>query len=206
MKLTGEVKFFLGAILATAAIIAVGVYFTSKPAPSFSREELLPSDTVIKGNKEAKVYLVEFSDFECPACRTFKPTIDELVKKHADSIAFGYRHFPLPQHTRAQDAAMAAEAAGEQGKFWEMHDYLFEKEENLSKEAILDGAKKLSLDMEKFQKSLESEEFKKKIARDMSDGNRFGVSATPTLFLNGMEIAVGPLESLEKEIAKVTGQ
>src|SRR3990167_991473 len=169
MKLTGESKVFLGILVATIAIIGVAVFFFSKPTPPpkpIAREELVAADSFTIGNATAATYLVEFSDFQCPACRAFAPVADEIVAKYADKLLFVYRHYPLSQHQYAKPAAMAAEAAGQQGKFWEMGKLLFANQDRFSTAPWASLADELKLDRVKFDASLNSEALKAKIDRD----------------------------------------
>ncbi len=200
MKFTAETKIFLGIILATVLIIGAALVFFNRPAPSFSREEMIPSGTTAVGPTDAKVYLVEFSDFQCPACKSFKPYVDEIKMSYKDRLIFAYRHFPLSQHQFAQRAAYAAEAAGEQGKFWEMSDYLFSNQEKLSDEKIAEGAKLLGLDLKKYNEATQSEKTKNKIEKDLSDGQRFGVSGTPSFYLNGQKLELTSFSDLKKAV------
>lgn len=202
MKLSGESKLFIGIFLVTIVIIGVAVFFFSRPAATYSKEELLPSSIVTKGNSQAKVYLVEFSDFQCPACGSYKPTIDKIIEENKDKMLFGYRHFPLSQHQFAVPAAYASEAAAEQGKFWDMYDFLFANQENLSNDKIKEGAQKIGLDMNKFEEGLKSESIQNKVAKDMTDGNKFGVDATPTFFLNGTKLDLFSKDDLENAVKK----
>lgn len=200
MKLTGETKFFIGIIIVTILIIIGAVVFMSRPAPTLSREQLLTPSTYTKGNKEAKTYLVEFSDFQCPACKTYKAAADEVVTKYKDKMVFGYRHFPLSQHPFAYKAAQAAEAAGKQGKFWEIYDLLFENQEKFSDAIFPELAKQLKLDMDKFNKDFNDNEIKNKISEDQSLGNQIGVNSTPTFYLNGKELELFSIGDLNKKV------
>lgn len=130
----------IGIIGVSVVLILVGGYFALRPAPIYARSDLIRQDTVTRGSPDASVYLVEFSDFQCPACKAFSPVVEEILKKYGDRILFAYRHFPLPQHAYAVDAALAFEAAHEQGKGWEMSDYLFLNQASLTKEVINSGA------------------------------------------------------------------
>lgn len=201
MRLTSESKLLLGIVAATLTILVAGIFFFSKPVPTLSRSELLPQDTVTKGNKDAQVYLIEFSDFQCPACKSFKPVVDSLVEKYKDKMVFGYRHFPLDQHNFAVKAALASEAANNQGKFWEMYSLLFDSQENLSEGIFPELADKLKLDKEKFTKDTNDSLLKEKIERDRSFGVKIGVDATPTFFLNGKKLTLYSQNDLEKAVA-----
>lgn len=203
MKITNETKFVIGVILSSIAIVTIALLFFFRPVKSLTRANLLPEGTVTKGPEEAKIYLVEFSDFQCPACREFQPVVDKLLDKYKGRIIFGYRHFPLPRHAFAFKAAEAAEAAGEQGKFWVMYTYLFAHQEQLSDEFIKNSGKAIGLDQEKFQMALKKGKYSDKIRKDMSDGNKFGVNSTPTFFLNGKQLILTTFDDLDKAIEEV---
>lgn len=190
MQLTGESKFFLAIIGATIAVIAGAFMLLSRPAPTVSRQQLLPAGTYTKGNPNAITYLVEFSDFQCPACKAAKPVVDALVEKYKDKLVFGYRHFPLPQHQFAKPAALAAESAGIGGKFWEAYDLLFANQDNLSNEFL--SSKFSQIDSTLLPK----------IEKDLADGTSFGVNATPTFFLNGVKLTLASFDDLQKEVDK----
>lgn len=200
MNITSETKIFLGIILATVVIIIGALFFFSKPAPSITREEMVPPGTTATGSADAKVYLVEFSDFQCPACGAFKPYVDEIKASYMDKLLFAYRHFPLQQHQFAAPSAYAAEAAGEQGKFWEMYDFLFTNQEKLSDEKIKEGAQMLGLDLKKYEEAVKSDKIKSKIDKDLSDGQKFGVNGTPTFFLNGQKLELASFGDLKKAV------
>lgn len=148
----------------------------------------------IKGNKESKISFIEYSDFQCPACGSYYPLLKQMNEEFKDKIKFAYRHFPLAQHENARVAASAAEAAGRQDKFWEMHDKIFQNQSDWSKEkdamTIFAGyARELNLDLEKFKKDAASEEVKNKIDADYESGVKARVNSTPSFFLNGKKIA-----------------
>lgn len=157
-----------------------------------------------KGSASASATLVEYSDFQCPACKAYAPLIKAFTEKHKDTVRLVYRHFPLQKHKHAVLAAQYAEAAGMQGKFFEMHDKLFDGQTDWEKlsnpeETFLTYAKDLKLDIEKLKKDVESKEVKDNINADMVSGNAAGVDATPTFYMNGKKI-VSPqsLEEFEK--------
>ena len=202
MSISGESKFFIGIGLATILIVVIGIAVMSKPAPVLEKSQLIPASASITGNKDAKTYLVEFSDFQCPACKSFHPLVKALVEKNREKLVFSYRHFPLDQHQQAMPAALASEAAGEQGKFWEMHDYLFDNQESLSEEFLLASWEKLGLDKEKFEKAFKEKTYKDKILKDLADGRKFAVDATPTFFLNGKKLELFSQNDLEKTVSE----
>jgi len=148
----------------------------------------------VQGPKDAKVVLIEYSDFECPYCFRHYLTMKQIEEEYKDKIAVVFRHFPLSFHANAQKAAEAAECAGEQGKFWEMHDKLFEA--NANEELNLDKFKQISKDLglntDQFNDCLDNEKMASKVAKDMAGGQKAGVSGTPATFING-ELVSGAL-------------
>lgn len=200
MKLTNESKLFLGIIAISVVLIGIASVVLTKPAPALTVAEVMPKGAFTRGNPSAKVSLVEFSDFQCPACLAVKPTLDAVLSKHKDTLIFSYRHFPLDQHPFARKAAQTAEAAGAQGKFWEMYDLLFANQDKFSDTMFSDLAKQLSLDMEKFEKDMKSSELTNRVANDQADGTRFGVNSTPTFFLNGKKLNLSSFDDLTREV------
>lgn len=151
--------------------------------------QLLTKERWVRGNKEAKVILVEFSDFECPACGSAVPAIEQLLKDYPNDLKIVYRHFPLTNiHKSAQKAAEAGEAAGEQGKFWEMHDKLFQNQDKLSVDDLKKYAGEIGLNVDEFSKRLEEGAFEPQVREDASDAEALGISATPTFFIDGKEV------------------
>ncbi len=199
-KLSGEAKLFLGIIGVTVALIVGALALFSQPAHAFSRSDLLPAGTPVKGNPDAKVFLVEFSDFQCPACKAVSPIVDALITQYKDTMVFGYRYYPLDQHPYGRKSAMAAAAAGEQGKFWEMHDLLLQNQDTLSDEAITNFAKQLNLRMEAFTQDMASEKIKQRIDNDKAYGNQLGLQATPTFYLNGEKLDLTNFNDLKKAV------
>lgn len=149
-----------------------------------------------KGAASPVVTFVEYSDYQCPACAAYYPLLEEMVAEYKDRISFTYRHFPLPQHKEALYAAYAAEAAGKQGKFWEMNGMLFEKQSEWSErpnaQAVIEGyALQLGLDVIQFRSDMKSSDIKAKVERDRKSGQLSGIDHTPTFFLNG-KMATNP--------------
>ena len=149
----------------------------------------------MKGNSGAQVSLVEYSDFQCPACAAYYPFVRRLEEELGEKLKVVYRQFPLiSAHPNAYPAARASEAAGNQGKFWEMHDILFERQEEWSaqvdaKENFVTYAKEIGLDEAQFLADYDSDIVKDRVNEDISSGNDFEVNATPTFFLNGRKMA-----------------
>jgi protein-disulfide isomerase len=140
----------------------------------------------ILGPPNAPVTLVEYGDFECPNCAAAYPVIQGLLASLDGRLRFVFRHFPIIiSHDHALKAAEAAEAAGAQGKFWEMHDILFEHQDDLDRESLVSYARTLNLDVERFAQELLEGVHTDRVYRDLASGEASGVSWTPTFFLNG---------------------
>jgi len=186
-----------------SALVLGGMVFgmvkiASRNSPANTKPLSLASAVIesdwVKGNKESKIIITEYSDFQCPACASYYEVVKQIHKDFGDNLAIVYRHFPLRQiHANAQIAALSAEAAGRQGKFWEMHDMIFEnqknwKDEKNAKEIFIGYAEELELNSEQFKKDLDSKEVKEKVEADYQSGVKAGVNHTPTFFVNGEEI------------------
>jgi len=142
-----------------------------------------------QGNLNAAITLVEYGDFECPHCRRAHPFVKRLLKEKSKELHFVFRNFPLQEsHPHAYVSAISAEAAGKQGKFWEMHDLIFENQDKLNTHFLLSLAEGLGLDLIQFAKDSKSEEVQNKIEKDFESGIRSGVNGTPTFFLNGSPV------------------
>ena len=185
----------LGIIGIVLGMIAVVSYKSGGPqGNSGNLTEPVNSSDWIRGSKDAKVVLVEYSDFQCPACDYFYSQVKQLEKDFDGKIAVVYRYFPLEQvHKNARLSARAAEAAGRQGKFWEMHDLLFENqnawaESSNAIQAFDSYAQSLGLDMNKFNRDINSSDIDVKINNDYQSGVNSGVQGTPTFFINGKQI------------------
>lgn len=161
-----------------------------------------PADHHI-GTTGSAITLVEFGDFECPHCAHAHPLLVRLLREMGKSFELVFRHFPLQEiHPHAQMAAAAAEAAGRQGKFWEMHDLIFEHQSSLSGDTLLKLASRLHLDMEQFGRDWKSETAMNKVEADFESGVRSGVNGTPSFFLNGNPLMTydGTYESLAEAL------
>ena len=148
----------------------------------------------IKGNPQAKVVVIEYSDFECPACAAYHTLFGDMVTSYGDKIQFAYRYFPLGQHPVAKLSASVAEAAHRQGKFWEMHNMLFDHQADWAgkpdkaKEIFLGYAKVLKLDIAKFNKDISSAETAAIIEASYQSGIKYGVDRTPSLYVNNTRV------------------
>lgn len=142
-----------------------------------------------KGDKKARIQVVEFSDFQCPFCREAVGILKDVFAEFPDAVYFQYRHFPIErEHPFAYGAAEASMCARDQGKFWEYHDILFQNQGDLSDLALNGYARTLGLDMQKFSKCVESRAYAPLVQKDFNDGLALGVKATPTFFINGRKI------------------
>jgi protein-disulfide isomerase len=166
-----------------------------------------------RGGQNAPITLEEFSDFQCPACGGLEPGLRKVVKDYGERVKLVFRNFPLPMHRYAFFAAQAAEAAGQQGKFWEMHDMLYDNQDEWSKSmeprVQLDSyATRLGLDVQRFKTDMERQDLTERIKADILRGNSLGVRGTPTVYLNGRELVPGKLvteEELRREIDAALG-
>ncbi|MEK6925852.1 MAG: DsbA family protein [Nanoarchaeota archaeon] len=170
-------------------------------------------DDPVKGNPASKVTIVEFSDFECPFCRKFfTETYPSIIKDYVNTgkAKIVFRDFPLISiHTKAQKASEAAQCAYEQGKFWEMHDKLFENQNSLDVSDLKKYAQELKLDTVKFNDCLDSGKMASEVQKDSADGQSYGVTGTPAFFINGRLISgAQPFANFKKiideELAKVS--
>jgi protein-disulfide isomerase len=140
----------------------------------------------VQGPESAPVTLVEYADYQCPYCGAADPIVKALQRELGESMSFVFRNFPLTNsHEYALIAAEAAEAAGAQGKFWEMHDTLFEHQRALDPSHLIRYARDLGLDVERFERDLEQHTFVPRIQADFDSGVQSGVQGTPTFFVNG---------------------
>jgi protein-disulfide isomerase len=159
----------------------------------------------IKGNPDAEVTLVEFSDFSCPACRSFQPVLAEAMEQFGDRLSLEYKHFAFLGAASTQ-ASLAAEAAGQQGKFFEYHDILFERQEQWARAAtpqpfFIEYAEELELDIETFRRHMNSSLLRDKVRDDLSEGRERGVTGTPTFYLNGERMQVATFQDFIAQIA-----
>jgi protein-disulfide isomerase len=139
-----------------------------------------------QGPDSAPVTLVEYGDYQCPHCGRAYPIVKRIQKHFGDRLRFIFRNFPLNEmHPDAESAAETAEFAGANGKFWEMHDLIFENQPRLGSELYLELAGRLGLSVEALQSALESEQYQDRVANDFKGGVRSGVNGTPTFYING---------------------
>jgi protein-disulfide isomerase len=139
----------------------------------------------IKGSAKAAITVVEYSDFQCPFCARVTPTLQQVQKEYGDQVRIAFKHLPLSIHPKAPAAHAAAEAAKNQGKFWEMHDKIFANQREMSEANYVVYATQLGLDVDKFKSDVASSDTKKRIDADKSEASRLGVTGTPAFFVNG---------------------
>lgn len=149
----------------------------------------ITKDDHIRGNPNASITLVEFSDFQCPFCESQYQTLKQLLSEYPQKIRLVYRHFPLGFHQFAQKAAEASECASEQGKFWEYHDKLFENQSDYSAANFKKWAGDLGLKTSQFNSCLDSDKYASRIQADTQEGAQKGVNGTPATFVNGQLIS-----------------
>ena len=171
-------------------------------------ESVQPGENdTIKGPADAKVTIIEFTDFECPYCKRGKETMDEVLEIYGDQVRLAFKHFPLDFHPNAQKAAEATECAGDQGKFWEMHDWMFDNQKELAVDGLKTAAANLGMNSSEFDSCLNSGKYEEKVKDDMAAGSEFGVSGTPAFFINDTLISgAQPIEKfrevIDAELAK----
>jgi protein-disulfide isomerase len=201
-------RYLPGIIVAVVAIATIGsgamLYRARRvPAPVSAKAAAIASkDSAesmhFRGPEHAPVTFEQFGDFQCPPCGTLAGPMHEAVEKFAPNVRVVFRHFPLIVHQHAREAACAAEAAGAQGRFWEMHDLLYREQKAWSeapdaRPLFNSYAATLGLDVERFKKDSEDEKVKARVSLDVERGHSRGVSTTPTVFINGRLLTRRPL-------------
>lgn len=159
-------------------------------------------DDPSRGNPNAPVTIVEFTDFQCPACAAMHPVLEEVLKSYGDKVRFVVRDFPLSQHENARKAAEAANAANAQGKFFEYITLLFQRQKALDVPSLKKYASELGLDRARFDADLDRGVYAAEVSKDIEDGEMYGVGSTPTIFINGVQLRVLSPEGLREAIDK----
>lgn len=150
------------------------------------RVEVAVDDDPSKGPAKAPVTIVEFSDYQCPYCSRAETTITEVMKKYGEKVRLVFRDYPLSFHQNANVAAQASECAREQGKFWEMHGAMFANQAKLAANDLVETAATIGVEKDKFKACLDSGKYKDEVQKDFDDGQKAGVTGTPTFFINGI--------------------
>lgn len=196
VKIIGGISIITLVLVVGAAFLFGGSSSSSQNAQPIKNTSALVRKDSHELNAHSKVTLVEFGDFQCPACGAEYPIITQLLQTYKGKINFVFRNFPLPQHQNAQTAAEVSEAAGAQGKFFEMYNMLYANQNTWGESSnamnyFNQYAQALHLDMNKFSSDVKNNTYAKKIQKDTDDGYAVGVNATPTFFLNGVPIQGG---------------
>lgn len=198
-------------IIGIVAVVLFGGSFWYASVSAEKNNEGVVIKPHIKGNPDASVVLVEYSDLQCPACAAFVPAVSEVMNTYGDSVRFEYKHFPLPIHPFAVQAAMAAEAAGQQDKFFEYHDLLFENQETWARSAtpqalFIEYAERLELDVETFRRHMNASVLREHVQGQFAEGRERGITGTPTFFLNGERMQISTFEDFITQVGRaVTG-
>jgi protein-disulfide isomerase len=161
------------------------------------------------GKKGAPVEVVEFSDFQCPFCQRFAPTLKRVEQEFGDKVYIVYRQYPIPSlHANAIKAAEASLCAHEQGKFWELHDLMFAEQDRLDVTNLKEKARRLGMNQSRFNSCLDSGRYVEQVQKDQQEGARTGMTGTPAVFVNGIEIPGGAVsyevvrEAIQKELTR----
>lgn len=198
-------KRFLGLLAVLSLVLgAIFILFNTDKASAPNGSASITSGLTnhVIGKATTGVELVEYGDFQCPACGAYEPVVQQVRQKYGDQISFQFRNFPLSQiHPHAISSARAAEAADIQGKYWEMHDLLYRNQQEWSQStdavpAFNSYAAQLNLDIDKFKADFKTSSINDRVQNDLKEGNRLGVTSTPTFFLNGKKIS-NPSPSIE---------
>jgi glutaredoxin len=163
------------------------------------------TDRAFKGPADAKVTIVVFDDYQCPYCARLERFIEQVLEQFPTGVKYVIKHFPLPSHSFAHQGAMAALAAGKQGKFWEFHSRLLENHDKVNEQKILDIAGELELDMDQFAKDRQLASSRLLIQEDVKNGKAIGVTGTPSAFINGKRIRNRELGTLPELIIRELG-
>ncbi|MBT4209534.1 MAG: thioredoxin domain-containing protein [Candidatus Komeilibacteria bacterium] len=190
MKKENRIWFWSIAIIILVALTLIIINIAN---PNTQGSTVITDKEWYKGNSEAQVTLIEYSDFQCPACATYYQMINKIADDMGDDVQVVFRHYPLSSHPQAELAARAAEAAGQQDAFWQMHDKLFVHQNTWSnqsdaKDIFIGYAEELSLDIARFKSDIDNNDIKDAVKDDKRSGNQALVEGTPTLFLNGQKI------------------
>lgn len=212
--MTKEVKMVLGVVAVVVVFAGLGFFLLKQqndnlPKVSTDQSEALTRSTPnVRGKADSTIKVIEFGDIQCPACAAVNPLMDELYKQYGDRVSFTFRHFPLPMHANAYAGSDAAEAAGEQGKFWDMVTKLYEvqpiwAETSDPSPTYEKLAQELGLNMDQFTKAYSSKAHRNRIDQDKADGQYLGVNGTPTFYVNGEQILQGGPAQVKNKIEEL---
>jgi len=195
--MSGDAKFFLGVAVAAVLVVAGIVVFSShKSSSKVSADSLDYSIGHKLGPDSAPVKIVEFGDFQCPACMSARENFETVQKNNGDKVQLIFRHFPLPQHKNGLKSSLAAEAAGKQNKFWPMYDLLYINQTQWEQlddptDTYVNYAKQLDLNTDQFKKDMADSATKKAVTDDSNYGQALGVNETPTFYVNKVQYTGG---------------
>lgn len=204
-----ETQIMAAIFIVSIILLGIAVFFLSKNTPTAIDPNKEYSIDLSKGQKigseSAKVKLIEFSDFQCPACASTNPFIKQVIQEYSDRVQFIHRNFPLPQHLNAPAAANAAQEAAAQGKFWDYHNRLFETQNDWAGlanpiEHFAKLGQELGLDSAKITEAVKQNKYKSVIDADLNEGGSIGVNSTPTFFLNNRRLIISDYESFKNAI------
>ncbi|MCK4918817.1 MAG: thioredoxin domain-containing protein [Candidatus Pacebacteria bacterium] len=166
------------------------IYFSSSDlkSSSYQEDKNWSNAENIKGPENAPITMVEYGDYECPACRNSYGMVKEVINEYQDQIKLIYRHYPLQFHKDAQGASIASECAGEQGKFWEMHEKLYTGKRGLKEKGLKIYAKEVGVDEEKFNECFAGNGYFDKINKQKEQGEKDAINGTPAFFINGKQV------------------
>ena len=221
-------KIFIGLVFGTLILLFGGVFLFSRGGSTVTEGNQVNSTFlepagkqktggIVNGNyvsasESAGITLVEFGDYQCPACGIYNPLVKQVLTEFAGKIAFASKNFPLAQHKNAPISSFSAEAAGFQGKFWQMHDKLYENQNSWSassdaKTIFIGYATDLGLNVDQFKLDIDSQKVKDIVASDYADGNTIGINSTPTFYLNGVKMDnPANIEDFRKTIESVLNE
>lgn len=206
-----ETKLLIGVLIASLLLILGAVLFLGKGSSPVASSNTVFSIDYSKGQKigsdSAKVKLAEFSDLQCPACKAVEPYVAQIRNKYKENLQLIYFHFPLMQHPHSRKAANFAQYAASQNKFWEIHDKLFETQENWStlsnpSDYFADLGSQIGLDKDKIKEVIQKNTYDQEINDDLAEGNKVGISATPTFYLNGKKLDLQSFAGLDIAVSK----
>ncbi|HVI72611.1 MAG TPA: thioredoxin domain-containing protein, partial [Pyrinomonadaceae bacterium] len=173
-------------------------WLMTEPAPPVQNVSV--DDDPARGDANAPITVVEFTDFQCPACAAMHPVLEEVLKSYGNKVRFVVRDFPLNQHENARKAAEAANAANAQGKFFEYITVLFKNQKALDMPSLKKYATELGLDRARFDAALDRGVYAAEIEKDIADGEVYGVGSTPTIFVNGVQLRILSADGLKQAI------
>jgi len=194
LKIKNIYIFLIGAIV----IAVITMYYLSLPKVSYT--PLKEHTEHVRGMPDAQIRIVEYSDFQCSYCARAQPTLDQILSSYEGEVKLIFKHFPLQFHQYAKKSAEAAECADDQEKFWEYHDKLFENQNALTTNDLKRYASEIGLDTELFDACLDSGTMASRVREDTSEGQKFGVSGTPTFLIDGQKVVGAESYSVFQQI------